>query len=167
MKVLGIDFGTRRVGLAMTGPENVALPLRTIKRTTRKALFVALDRVIIDHDIERIVLGLPGREPDPDEFDLPKIEALIRRQVHNFAASLGRRTGLPIEFTDENLSSFEAEERLRAAGWYATHIVADLDAQAAAVILESWLTGRRSLDRRRLGSEFLLPAPMSTPDYSS
>lgn len=132
MRVLGIDFGTQRVGLAVSDRTGMlASPLTTIKRTTRQALFEELLRIIEAEEVEAVVVGLP--------LAMDGSDTLTTRQARNFAESLGRRIDLPIHLHDERLTSAEAEEELRAAGVRRGKMKQALDSQAATIILRSWL----------------------------
>lgn len=128
-RLLGIDYGQARVGLAVTDPEGrVAFPLRTVAWETRDGLFRELLDVIDQYGVERIVLGYPVRQGGD--------ESLTGRQIRRFAERLGRRTTVPIAFVNEALSTEEAAERLREAGLAGKELLARVDAQAAAIILE-------------------------------
>lgn len=134
MRILGIDFGLARVGLALTDPMGtMAFPHRTITRTTREALFAELAAVLDAEKVETIVVGLP--------LNLNGSDSMTTRQARNFAQSLSRRTDLPIHLMDERLSSAAAEEELIEAGLTKrSKRKAVLDQQAAVRILESWLS---------------------------
>ena len=133
-KILAIDYGQARVGLAVSDPDGrLAFPLTTIAWETRDALFARLLTVIEEHAPERIVIGYPARVGGD--------EGLTGRQVRKFAARLGRRTTLPLCFADEAHSTEEAAERLREAGHTGRELLARVDAMAAAVILERYLRG--------------------------
>ena len=138
MRALGIDFGLKRVGLAVSDRTGTLVsPLKTIERTTRDALFDELLEIIQNELIEIVVVGLP--------LSLDGEDTLTTRQARNFAASLGRRTEIPIHLMDERLSSAEAEEELNAA----IHLRGKkrkmaLDSQAAVIILRSWLENGQS-----------------------
>lgn len=128
-RLLGIDYGQARVGLAVTDPDGrVVFPLCTVAWETRDGLFRELLGIIAEHGIERIVLGYPARQGGD--------ESLTGRQVRRFAERLGRRTTVPITFVNEALSTEEAAERLREAGLSGKELAARVDAQAAAIILE-------------------------------
>ncbi|WP_069857722.1 Holliday junction resolvase RuvX [Desulfoplanes formicivorans] len=132
-RYLGIDFGLKRVGLAVAGPNStMVFPLKTIFRTTRAALFEELLGIIAEENIQAIVLGLP--------LDLEGNEQLITRQVRNFAASLARRVALPIHLENEALTSFEARNRLHEARVFGARRKNVLDQMAAVAILESFLS---------------------------
>lgn len=136
MRVLSIDFGLKRVGLATCDQtETLVSPFKTLERTTRDALFDVLASIIVEEKIEAIVVGLP--------LSMDGEDTLTTRQARNFADSLGRRTDLPIHLMDERLTSAQAEEELNAAGLRGKKKKMALDSQAAVVILRSWLEKRQ------------------------
>jgi putative Holliday junction resolvase len=131
MKTIGIDFGTKRIGIAMTDAEGIlAYPFKVIVKTTRDALFSELLEIFETEKVDEIVIGLP--------LSLDGEDTLTTRQVRNFATSLGRRTTLPIHLVDERLSSVAAEEELKEAGLWNRKRKKNLDSQAAKIILETW-----------------------------
>jgi putative Holliday junction resolvase len=133
-RILAIDYGQARVGLAVTDPDGlVVFPLRTVAWRTRDALFRELLAVIESQGVSRIVLGYPARAGGD--------EGLTGRQIRKFAERLARRTAVPIVYADEAHSTEEAADRLREAGLAGEALAERLDAQAAAVILERYLRG--------------------------
>jgi len=137
MRALGIDFGLKRVGLSTSDRTGTLVsPLKTIERTSRDALFDELGEIIQNEQIEAIVVGLP--------LSLDGEDTLTTRQARNFAASLGRRTDVPIHMMDERLTSAEAEEELNAANVRGKKRKLALDSQAAVIILRSWLENEQS-----------------------
>jgi len=135
MKTLGIDFGLKRVGLAMSDPAgSMAFPYRTVERTEkggRDALFAELASIVHSESVEAVVVGWPAPAEGRD--------SLTARQASNFAASLARRVPVPVKLMDETLSSEEALEDLREAGVRKSRRKAVLDQQAAVLILRSYL----------------------------
>ncbi|KAB1442103.1 Holliday junction resolvase RuvX [Pseudodesulfovibrio senegalensis] len=132
MRALGIDFGIKRVGLAVCDPtETLCSPLVTIQRTSRQALFDEILEIIHNEKIEAVVVGLP--------LSLDGEDTLTTRQARNFAESLTRRTEIPVHLWDERLTSAQAEEELDMAGVYGKKRKQALDSQAATIILRSWL----------------------------
>ncbi len=132
MRTLGIDFGTKRVGLAITDPEGrMAFARKSIERTTRDALFETLVALVEAEGVGAIVVGLP--------LTLEGGDSLTTRQARNFAESLGRRVACPIHLVDERLSSAAAEEQLKEAGLCSRKRKEKLDSQAAVQILEAWI----------------------------
>lgn len=141
MRVLGIDFGQRRIGLAMSDASGtLATPVRTIERQDADIDLVtlvvqAIQEMGRDERIDQLVVGLPRRLDGSDNDQTPRVRA--------FAAALELRSGLPVELQDERLTSRAAEERLalRDRDWRKRK--ARLDAAAAAIVLQDWLDTRR------------------------
>ena len=135
MRILGIDFGLARVGLALSDPDGImAFPLATITRTTRQALFADLLAVIVREGAELIVVGRPA--PAPGQV------SQTARQAENFAASLKRRVDLPVILVDETLSSQAAMDDLIEAGVKTKRRQQVVDQQAAVRIVETYLLTR-------------------------
>lgn len=132
MRALGIDYGLKRVGVAVSDPTGTLVsPYKTIERSTRQALFDELLDIIVKESVEVVVVGLP--------LALDGEDTLTTRQARNFAESLERRTDKPVHLMDERLTSAQAEEELNAAGMRGKKKKMALDSQAAVVILRSWL----------------------------
>ncbi|MXZ73394.1 MAG: Holliday junction resolvase RuvX [Acidobacteria bacterium] len=144
MRILGIDYGERRIGLAVSDPTGtLARPLRTIAPrgpVGRRARAVAgeIAALAADSDgLESVVVGLPRR------LDGAGHEQTAR--VLTFVDALRRSVDLPVALQDERLSSVEADARLaardrafvRERDWRRRK--AQLDAAAAAVILQDYL----------------------------
>lgn len=136
MRVLAIDFGLKRVGLAVCDPGGLlASPYGLIHRTTRAKLFDDLLEILEKEEVEHVVVGLP--------LDLEGRDTETTRQARNFAGSLAHRTDVPVELYDERFTSAEAEVQLREAGIRCPRKrKTKLDSQAATVLLESWLRSR-------------------------
>ena len=130
MKLLGIDYGQARTGIAITDAGGrMAFPCAMLRKDTRQAFFAKLCALIATEAPQAIVVGLPL----PDGGGA----SLSARQVRNFVQSLKRRVDLPIFYMEELLTTHEAREQFRETG----HLPADgdLDQQAAVRILESFL----------------------------
>jgi putative pre-16S rRNA nuclease len=139
-RVVAIDVGARRIGLAVSdATATLARPLQTLTidhaQPAPHAVAAALRRLADEEDgLAAIVVGLP-RRLDGSATDQTAV-------VQAFAAELGRLVDWPIAFQDERLSSREAESRLalRERDWRRRK--ARLDAAAAAVILQDYLDRR-------------------------
>ncbi|WP_035068034.1 Holliday junction resolvase RuvX [Nitratidesulfovibrio termitidis] len=132
MKYLGIDYGTKRTGVAASDTGgSMAFPRRTIVMTTRDRFFAELLAVAEEERAEAYVVGLPLLHDGTD--------TLTTRQVRNFVERLKRRTTLPVYLMEEFLSSYEAEDDLRNAGLSGRALEAVVDQQAAVRILQSFL----------------------------
>lgn len=142
--MLGIDYGARRVGLAVSDASGVlARPLKSIDRQGLSSDSLLADAVLGEVDalgrdddpVGTIVVGLPRRLDGTPNDQTPRVEA--------FAQVLRSRRPLPVILQDERLTSREAESRLavRERDWRRRKQV--LDAAAAAVILQDYLDGHQ------------------------
>ena len=132
MKYLALEYGLKRVGVAVSDPEGrMAFPRCTLARDTRDGFFSELLALLERERPDAVVLGLP--------LHVDGTECLTTRQVRNFAASLKRRMALPLYWIDEALTSRQAESDLREAGLSARAIKQVVDQQAAVRILETFL----------------------------
>ncbi len=135
-RFLGIDYGNRRIGLALSDAGgSLASPLTTIEPGVSLSDRVsAVVSYINKHEIDALVVGLPLNMDDTEGH-----QAKITRR---FGDELGRRTGKPVHYWDERLSSFAAEELLRPAELSSKKRKAVRDAVAAQVILQGFLDVR-------------------------
>jgi putative Holliday junction resolvase len=135
MRYLGLDVGRARIGLALADDVlRTARAHRTVSRHGDAADLDAIAEVVADFEVTRAVVGLP--------LNMDGTEGGSARLARAFAAKLVERLGLPVEFHDERLSTFEASTRLREQGLSARDQKGVIDAEAAAVILQGWLDGR-------------------------
>jgi len=137
MRVVGVDVGARRIGLAISdATRTLARPLETIAVTTaadavaRVAARIA-ELAAEDDGVAAIVVGLP-RRLDGAETDMTRAAAA-------FVTALGARTPLPIVTEDERLTSVEAERRLAARERDWKKRKEKIDAAAAAIVLQDYL----------------------------
>ena len=141
MRVLGIDVGARRVGLAISDPtQTLARPLKTFSVNGRAdavaRVLIEIERLGNEEDgLAAIVVGLPAR------LDGSPSEQTARAAA--FVAALASRTRVPIARMDERLTSWEADRRLARHQPDWRRRKAQLDAAAAAVILQDYLDRER------------------------
>ena len=143
--VLGIDYGSRRIGLAISDPDGVfAFPSGWLERRGGGQDLAALREIVEARGVVQIVVGLPihmnGRE-GPEA-----------RAARAFAEALGRETGRSVNLLDERWTSREAERALRETGQgraarRSRAEQGELDAVAATLLLRTWL------ERRARGAE--------------
>lgn len=131
MKVLGVDHGSARVGLAVS-VAGIAQPLEVIPAA---GAVDAIAERVRELEVEAIVVGLPLRT---DAAEGPEAAS-----ARSFAARLGEATGLEVALWDERLSSVEAERAMRAAGVTARKQRGRLDKVAATLVLQSYLDAHR------------------------
>ena len=139
MRIFGLDIGETRIGVAVSDPTgSVATPLAVID--ARKALGDGqeLRRLAQDYEVELLVAGLP--------LSLDGGEGPQAVRVRGAAERLAAFTGLPLEFTDERLSSTEARRSMTAAGVSDRDKRGSVDMVAAAIFLQSYLDARRGAD---------------------
>lgn len=127
--LLGFDYGTAKIGIAVgqtiTG---TASPLETLRAIDRRPNWEGIGRLIGHWQPDALVVGLP--------CDMDDSETEITSRARRFARQLEGRYRLPVHMMDEKLTSMEAQ---RLVG-YRPKRIEDLDAIAAKLILETWLS---------------------------
>jgi len=132
MRSLGIDFGEKRIGLAISDPEGrLAVPLTTLERRNDRSAVRAIEEIARREGVGRLVLG------EPVGLDGQRGEAAER--VRRFGNRLAGITGLPVRLINESLTTVEAQERLRAAGFDPRREPERIDAVAAQILLQEAL----------------------------
>lgn len=131
-RILGLDFGTRRVGAALSDPRRViATPLEVYERRDPARDAAHYRALVAEEDVDRIVVGLPlhtrGHEGD--------LAILARR----FGAWIAEATGLPVAFHDERYTTVDADEALRSHGFKLKDRKARRDMLAARILLQNYL----------------------------
>ena len=138
MRVLGIDLGERRVGVAVSDPTGaIAQPLPTLQRRAGKRMPLAtLQNLAAEYEVQGIVIGLP-LAPSGDDTDWT-------RTVREAASNLEERSGVPVHLVDERFTSQAAERAVRSLGLpkKKREEKGRVDAAAAVLILQSWLDAR-------------------------
>jgi putative Holliday junction resolvase len=129
--VLGFDFGEKRVGIAVGETvTRIASPLGAIEEAATEARFQAIGKFVAQWAPVALVVGRP-RHVDGSEHAVANL-------AEKFARRLAARYGLPVVFVDETLSSATAEAELKGTRTRAAR-KSDVDALAAAIILQSYL----------------------------
>ena len=138
MRVLGIDLGERRVGVAVSDPTgSIAQPLPTVRRRAGKRMpLAALQNLAEQYEVQGIVIGLP-LAPSGDDTEWT-------RTVREAASKLAERSGVPVHLVDERFTSRAAERAIRGLGLpkKKREEKGRVDAAAAVLILQSWLDAR-------------------------
>jgi putative Holliday junction resolvase len=130
MRVLALDYGSARCGCALSDPTGtIVTPIAAVSRPGSRRGLAAIQRIVTEREVERIVIGLPLslRGGDTDQT----------RETRSFAEQLTARlgVGVSVEMHDERFTTRIAQ---RMEGPFA----ASEDSRAAAHLLESWLTAR-------------------------
>jgi putative pre-16S rRNA nuclease len=132
MRSLGIDFGEKRIGLAISDPAGrIAVPLTTLARRNDRSAARAIAEIARREEVGRLVLG------EPVGLDGRRGEAAER--VRRFGDRLAAASGLPVRLVGEALTTVAAQERLREAGVDFRKDPALIDAVAAQILLQEAL----------------------------
>lgn len=131
-RILALDVGRRRIGLALSDPLGItAQGLDTLQRTNLRTDLDALAALAAEKEVRRFLVGHPlhmsGREGRQAEY------------VREFAGRLEERTGIPVEFRDERLTTVEAQRVLRESGVSLEKRKRAVDKLAAVILLEGYL----------------------------
>lgn len=139
-RTLAFDYGERRIGVAASDPtRSIATPLATLaRRAGKRPPWREIRALVEEREADEIVVGLP--------LDLAGEEGVWAAEVRAFGEELARRTGVPVHWMDERMSSVRAERSIRGMGLKKSRREEKgrIDAGAAAVILEGWLALRRN-----------------------
>jgi putative Holliday junction resolvase len=146
-RILGVDLGARRIGIAIADPDGRARPYVTLRRARSvEGDAEALRALVADQAVSELVIGLP--------LDLDGREGDQARRTRTWATAIGAALGLPISLADERLTSHVAEGRLGPmprgrSGGPPTAAQRDrhrarVDREAAAIILQDELDRRQT-----------------------
>lgn len=134
MRCIGIDYGSRRIGLAYGDDLGVATPLAALVDADESKRWTALLAVIKERRATDIVIGHPLNMDDTEGFKAKEVKA--------FAEKLRAATSLPIHFIDERLTSYEAESSIEKHKRRAVRASGLIDSRAATIILQDFLDQR-------------------------
>ena len=132
MRILALDYGSKRVGVALSDPTGTLakpLPFLPTKGDVKLARDVAA--LAAKEEAGLILLGLPRHM----NGSLGESAALVQA----FAAALGQATKIPVQLVDERLSTVQASRQLQEAGHDSRHQRGRIDSEAAAVLLQAYL----------------------------
>tara|TARA_Y100000768_G_scaffold351421_1_gene302335 strand:+ start:1096 stop:1536 length:441 start_codon:yes stop_codon:yes gene_type:complete len=137
-RILGIDYGERRLGIAISDDTNtIATPLDHI--TNNHEVFDTVKSIITKYNVRTIVVGLP--------INLDGSHSKSAKIVNNFCKQIKKKLNITVHMIDERLSSIEAENKLRESGKtpsrYRSLDRGIIDSAAAAIILESFINKER------------------------
>jgi putative Holliday junction resolvase len=138
-RVLGVDVGTVRVGVAMSDPTGtLASPLETLQRAKDGSDLDRLARLVVEHEVTEVVVGEPRH--------LSGASGASAQDADAYARALAGRIGadVPVHMIDERLSTVSAASALRAGGVDSRRQRPVIDQAAAVVILQSYLDARQS-----------------------
>jgi putative Holliday junction resolvase len=130
MKVIAIDLGLKRIGLAYSGGQDIVTPLEAVERKNRNQASAAVKKIIADWEADAVVVGIPMGGSSEEE---------MRRRVAHFMDLVGYEG--PVHYQDEAGSSIEAEEIMKGTIKYKRD--GRVDSLAAKIILERWLKSNK------------------------
>ena len=135
MRIMGLDYGSKTVGVAVSDPllltaQGVEIIRRDKENHMRRTL-ARIEELILEYEVGRIVLGYPLNMDDSEGDRAVKSKEL--------AETLTRRTGLPVVLWDERLTTVEAHDIMNEAGLKASEHDRYVDQIAAALILQDYL----------------------------
>ncbi len=141
-RVLALDFGRRRIGLAISDELGItAQGIETLHRTNIREDLARLAELAGERGVSLILIGDPQHMSGRQGFQ--------SEAVRQFAARLARRTGLPVRLWDERLTTVQAERVLKASGISSRKRRQAVDKLSAVLLLESYLDWRGATGRRK------------------
>ena len=142
MRWMGLDFGSKTVGVAVSDPLGLtAQPVEIVRRKSENKLrqtLARLEELIEEYEVEEIVLGL--------QKNMNATEGVRAELTREFQDKLERRTGLPVILWDERLTTVAADKTMMESGVRRENRREHVDKIAAALILQGYLDSRRQQD---------------------
>lgn len=133
---LGLDIGSKRIGVAgCDGLGLIASGITTIRRSSFQQDLAQIQQLVVERKVEILVVGLP--------YKMDGSLGNQAKQVQKYAQRLGTALELPIEYVDERLTSYQAEQLMIADNKSPSRNKELIDRKAAAIILQEWLDHRR------------------------
>jgi putative pre-16S rRNA nuclease len=135
-RILALDVGEKRIGVAVSDETGtLARPLTTLTRASKRQDFERIAHLAAEQEVERIVAGYPR--------SLAGDEGPQARRVRRYVEALATTLPAPVELWDERYTTVEAQERLQEAQRRKLRDRGQLDAAAAAIILQDYLDAHR------------------------
>jgi len=131
-RILALDVGERRIGIAVSDPlKIIASPLTIIDRKITPDYTKEIKQLVLKNNIEKLVIGIPKT--------LKNTESIQTKIVIEFIQELQKNVDIPIETVDERLSSVSAQKSLVEQGIKTGHNKGKIDETAAAIFLQEYL----------------------------
>lgn len=132
-RIIGIDFGVKRIGVAMSDPLGItAQPLCVLERASNAVNVAQIEDLVRKNEVARIVVGLP--------LNMDGTDGNLMKEVKSFAAALETQIGVPVEMYDERLTTMQAERMLTEEADMSREKRKQVrDKVAASLILRSYL----------------------------
>lgn len=149
MRIMGLDFGSKTVGVAISDAllltaQGVEIIRRKEENKLRQTL-ARIEELIVEYEVEEIVLGLPKH--------MNATEGVRVELTQEFKEKLERRTGLPVYFWDERLTTVAADKIMMEAGIRREHRKEHVDRIAATLILQGYLDRRNMRKEETIGED--------------
>lgn len=125
MNILGIDYGRRKVGLAISLSSSLAEPYKVIRYKHTNQLIRQIKEIIQELEIEKLILGVP--------------EGAMALEINNFGDTLKKELEIPVEYSDETLTSLDAQKLSQISGIKRKKRKEMEDAYAASLMLQDYL----------------------------
>jgi putative Holliday junction resolvase len=136
MRALGLDIGKRRIGVAVSDPLGlIARPVETLHAVSLNADVERVAEIARELEADIIVVG--------DPLHMSGDPGAMSNRAHRFGEKLAEVSGLPVEYCDERLTTVEAQRILEDAGVPLRKVREQIDAVAAAVILQTYLNTQK------------------------
>ncbi|MEP6775922.1 MAG: Holliday junction resolvase RuvX [Chloroflexota bacterium] len=135
-RILSLDIGKRRIGIAVSDPLGfVARPVQTLQAVSLNVDVAYIAQLAGELDAELIILG--------DPIHMSGDPSMMSRRARKYGDLLAQQTGLPVVYWDERLTTVEAQRILQDSGVQPRQARQQIDAVAAAVILQSYLNTKK------------------------
>ena len=149
MRIMGLDFGSKTVGVAISDPllltaQGVEIIRRKEENKLRQTL-ARIEELIVAYEVKELVLGLPKH--------MPGTEGVRVELTMEFKEKLERRTGLPVTMWDERLTTVAADRTMIEAGIRREHRKEYVDMLAATFILQGYLDKRNNEIGKQTGED--------------
>ena len=142
MRILAIDYGTKRIGIAVSDPMGIiAQPLEFILAEPREKFWARLTSIFAEKEVGRVIVGMPR--------NMDGSFGPAAAQVDDFVRELRGRTAIPIQTLDERLTTRQAERALIQANTDRAKRKQKVDQTAAAILLQSYLDAAESSSPER------------------
>ena len=134
-RLLALDLGERRIGVALSDPMHIiAFPYSVIDRRNTPDYKIEIQKIILDKDIEALVIGLPITLKNRISKQTEKVQLIIKELASEFT--------IPIHTIDERLSSISAKNALKIKGVKTGHNKGEIDKTAASIFLQEFLDSK-------------------------
>ena len=137
-RVMALDLGSKRVGVALSDPtRTIAQSYGVVQRKSRDEDFARYQQIMTEQKVTLLVVGLPTTSEGGDS------ETAV--WIRDYIAEFSQQCGVPIQFWDESFTTVQAEDSLRQRGKRGKKARQQVDAVAAAFILQSYLDAQRNV----------------------